>query len=344
MFTILVGRPGTGKGSALNPAMDIVTEANGVNILSDHLTIEYILERMAKGIQQTNVQGQTISVVNDHSVFVYAEEVNVLVRRNSEALPDLSRLWDSKDTPFQYGTRHSGAFIIPNSCISLLGGTSPAWLNRALPVDAAEGGFTRRVNFVYSNKQVTKNPWPDQKAKTSLYQDLVEDLKDIAQCCGEMTLETVARPLFEKYFQEDDVQDYDDEATAAFKTSKWAHAMKLAMTLACSDNTHPIIKKQHLEQGIDEIEKLVKDLSVVFRGTGESDLVSVADKILTFLDERGFATDKQLIRVLWRHAQEEDVRRVLSTLKAGGLVVETQHSGKMVYQSVPYQQTQGATP
>src|SRR5260370_25216813 len=55
LFTVLVGRPGLGKGAAVNPAMSILKEANTTAVLSDRVTIEYVLEKLSKGFPATAV-------------------------------------------------------------------------------------------------------------------------------------------------------------------------------------------------------------------------------------------------------------------------------------------------
>src|ERR1700733_8753255 len=77
LFTVLVGRPGLGKGSAIGPALSLLKASDTANILSDRVTIEYILERMAKGWSGIAGSGGKINVVIDHSCLVVSRELSV---------------------------------------------------------------------------------------------------------------------------------------------------------------------------------------------------------------------------------------------------------------------------
>jgi len=47
-YTLLVGRPGLGKGLAMNEVMEIVKEANVSNVISGKLTMPYVLDLLHK--------------------------------------------------------------------------------------------------------------------------------------------------------------------------------------------------------------------------------------------------------------------------------------------------------
>ena len=89
LYTVLVGRPGIGKGSAMHPAESILKDADTNHIMSDRMTIEYALERMARGwqnIHSGNVPGgisigiDTLRVhrlVRTISVFISASQFTI---------------------------------------------------------------------------------------------------------------------------------------------------------------------------------------------------------------------------------------------------------------------------
>src|SRR5882672_2251774 len=48
-YIVLVGPPGIGKGSAINPATDIAEAAGAANFFRDSVTAEKVIERLANG-------------------------------------------------------------------------------------------------------------------------------------------------------------------------------------------------------------------------------------------------------------------------------------------------------
>src|SRR5690348_5881990 len=127
MYTVLVGHTGIGKGGAINPAASLLRVANCANILSDKLTIQYILEKLSdhgQATAQLNFQpspGGTISFALDSSCFISAPELEDLLT-TSDAMPSLKELWECKVGPFEYGTRGKGLVKIVKACPTLLGG------------------------------------------------------------------------------------------------------------------------------------------------------------------------------------------------------------------------------
>src|SRR3954464_3732155 len=52
-YIVLVGPPGVGKGRAISPGIHITKSANTVNFLSDRITAEKIVDRLAVGFPTT---------------------------------------------------------------------------------------------------------------------------------------------------------------------------------------------------------------------------------------------------------------------------------------------------
>src|SRR6266404_9563457 len=57
LYVVLVGRPGIGKGAAMNPVIAMLKEAGTSNILSDRITMEYVLEKLSKGFPKVSATG-----------------------------------------------------------------------------------------------------------------------------------------------------------------------------------------------------------------------------------------------------------------------------------------------
>lgn len=335
MFTVLVGRAGIGKGMAMSPATTILEEAGCANILSDRLTMEYILEKLSKGFPHTSVgPGGGVALSLDSSAVIISPELSILITASLATLPVLCDLWDARDRDFSYGTRHKGEYKIKSPCVSILGASTPEWLVSSIPQSAIGGGFTRRVNFVYGKKRSQRLPWPSSN-HTDLRAKLVEDMRSIGTIHGEYTFTKDAVPIFEKLYDESEPDDYDDEATTSYKTSKWAHATKLAMVLAAARSDTLLIDGKIMEEAANRVDEISKDVPMVFRAVGESDLVSSANRILTFIEIRGYASKDEIMRVMWRHVSSEDMDRIVESFLVGGLLAESNQGGKRVFRTTP---------
>ncbi|MGC1582890.1 MAG: hypothetical protein WA766_15490, partial [Candidatus Acidiferrales bacterium] len=214
LFTVLVGRPGIGKGTAINPVCALLREASTANILADRQTMEYILETMSKGFpsQAISTSGGVQFGV-DSSVLISAAELSVFISASQLTLPALNELWEAKDGTFDYGTRTKGAWKIKDACTSLLGGSTASWLIDCLPKNAVGGGFTRRVNFVFARDRAQVIPWPTVN-HTDIKAKLVNDLQHVNyNLHGEVKFTIKSAKLFTEFYNSITPLEFEDEAT-----------------------------------------------------------------------------------------------------------------------------------
>jgi hypothetical protein len=334
LFTVLVGRPGLGKGAAVNPAMSILKEANTTAILSDRVTIEYVLEKLSKGFPATGLAaGGGIAFGTDASIILFSPELSIFITASQYTLPILADLWDSREGEFSYGTRHKGDWKIKNSCVSLLAGSTQEWLISSIPNSAIGGGFTRRVNFVYGKDKAQNIPWPIMN-HSGLRDNLVNDLRHISQLHGEFKYSPDAGAIYELYYNSALPDEFADEATTAYTTSAAHHATKLAMTISVAKRDTLIIEKEDIEDAIDKVEGVKKTINMVFRAVGESDLVNAADRVLRFIENKGLASRSDILRSNWRHISSNDLDTILTTFTQGGLLLERQQGNKILYEAV----------
>jgi hypothetical protein len=332
MYTILVGNPGIGKGAAVNPALTILKEANTANVLSDRLTMEYVLEKLSKGFTSpTQLPGSGITFTTDASAMIFSPELSIFITASQITLPILTDLWDAREGDFDYGTRHKGSYKIHSPCISMLAGSTAEWLIGSIPASAVGGGFTRRVNFVYAKKKARSVPWPAINAAANWKQGLVNDLRHISALRGAIRLDTPARPLFERLYNDSDVDEFTDAATAGYVASRWAQTTKLAMVLSVAESDDLVVTKKHWEEAEARIEVVSKDIKMVFRGVGQSDLVQAADKVLRFLEMRAAANRSEIMQVMWQDCNSMELDVILATLEQGNLISVTYTGGRPVY-------------
>lgn len=345
LYTILVGRPGIGKGSAINPVVALLNEAKVVNILSDRVTIEYVLERMSNGWQAFHRTQSGVTIGMDHSATIISPEASVFISASINTLPILADLWDAREGEFVYGTRHKGEYRIKDPCVCLLGGSTQEWLISSIPSNAVGGGFTRRVNFVVANDREKLLPWPVMSNHNQVRNNLVADLREIGRLSGEMKFSPECIPLFEKVYKDSVPTEYDDEATTSYKTSMWAQVTKLAMCMSASRGDDLLIRKDDWIRASDAVHLVSKSILRVFRAVGESDLTVAAEKCLRFIETKGFATKKEIIKYMWRDVTSEDLDKILLTFREGDIIYETTQGRQTVYAAVEkIQKPKGVNP
>lgn len=342
-YIILVGPPGVGKGTAMNPAIDLVKEAGNAHYLADRLSAEKIIDILASGfsITQATVTGG-FQLGKESCATITAAEASILLTASDWMLPLLCTFWDKNE--FDYQTKSGGSQLIKNLSVGLLGGCTPDYI-RKLNVDsmaAVASGFTSRTIFVFANEKHKSIAWPDMTKANSLTDDLVEDLKYIGNLSGEMKFEPLAKALFISFYNNIKVDDFESEVIVNFKARMWSHVVKAAMVLSISEDDSLIIKEEHISKSIQLVETVLNTLDVTFRAVGESPIAEAQDRIMRFIEKKGVCTRSEIIRSNWRHVTDEDLTRIMTVLKAIHFVTE-----KMIGNTIQYthvSQAKGVTP
>lgn len=314
----------------MNPAIAIAKEAGTINVLSDRITMEYVLEKLSKGFPKISTSGtQTLKLGTEASAMIVSPELSVFITASQFSITALTDLWDSKEGIYQYGTRGKGEWNINQPCLSMLGGSAQDWLIKSIPAEAVGGGFTRRVNFVFANKKEKRVAWPSLgKYGTA---DLVEDLREISLLRGEFNVSPGAKKLFERYHDSCEPNEFDDEATANFKASKDTNALKLAQIISASRGDSMLINELDLQQAIDKINDVSDDLKMVFRAVGESTLASASDKVLRLIETKGYASRSDILATNWRHMTSGDLDVIIATFREAGTLAEKYVGNKTLY-------------
>lgn len=344
MYCILVGHTGLGKGRSINPAVGLLRESGCANILSDKLTIQYILEKISdRGLAAAHAQisgatGGTITISTDASCFISAPEVEDLLNA-SDTMPSLKELWECKDGPFEYGTRGKGLVKIIKPCPTLLGGCTPSQIAQLFPNRAVGGGFVRRVSFVYEPDRIKFIPWPEQRNVKDPQRDaLIADLRLIAQIRGPFSFDPHAKKMFTEYYMSSGCDEFADEATSSYDTSRPYHALKLAMALTLSRYDDRVINFVDMNKAIQMVNKCSEDLRRVFRAVGDSEAAVVMDKVIRYIEQRSkltYVTRQDLLGALWRDVgSSTNLDIILGTLEAGNIIKTTQRSNLTTYHLV----------
>jgi len=345
LYTILVGHTGLGKGRAVNPAVGILRESGVANLMSDKLTIQYILEkisdrgRMAATLAPVAGGGgpgsKQVTFAVDSSCFISAPELEDLLT-TSDAMPPLKELWESKTGSFEYGTRGKGLVKISDPCPTLLGGCTPSQISFLFPTKSVGGGFVRRCNFVYESERARVIPWPVQRGGVDPLRDaLIADLRHIAQLRGPFKFDVQARKMYEDYYVNTHGDEFADEATASYETSRPYHALKLAMCLTVARYDHMNINFLDMARAIQMVDKCTEDLKKVFRSVGDSDMAVVMDKVIRFIEIKSkltYVTRPDLMGALWRDVgSSANLDIILMTLEAGNVIKTESRNGITVY-------------
>ena len=233
-YIILVARTGAArKGAPIKAAEFFARTIPDINFI-DRTTTERLPHDLSYRIQ--TIGGQTQRVPCDASGFMCAEELVAFIgdqSYNSDVLKFLIEWWDCPDSKNVRSLKH-GILQLTNLYITILGGTTPDWLQGSLSSLVAGGGMLNRTLFIVEERTPKMIPWP-QAPDDNTKQRLIQQLAHIDSLQGEFVVTEEALRWTDIWYKDFRQQLESNEIEAASLERKQVHMIKLAMLLAVSE-------------------------------------------------------------------------------------------------------------
>lgn len=346
-FIVLVAPPGIGKGTAMNFIEHMIEENKVnpiVNTLSDRITAEKIIERIADGWSTApRIINQQLTIgTTEHSCLLFSTELRILLSASDWMLSFLEESWS--ETSFNYQTKNQGSKFISEMCCSMLAASVPDFLRNVNKSRESSmvitGGFSSRCLFIYAENPSKDLPWPKPLKKyppsKALYDDLLLDLKTISSLRGEFTIDTGARIIFENFLKKNRASMNDDsEAVANFKARIRAHALKLAMVMSVSRSDSLVVTQIDMVNALAELSKILINLEKIFRGAGDSDIAPLVSLVQNAIEKKGLASRRELYKMLYRHIGTlENLDRITQVLEYMGFCRKTIRNKMEYYEHI----------
>lgn len=268
-YVILVSKAGQArKGPPVIAAGILAKSIPDINFI-DRTSSERLPHDLAFRIQ--NIGGQTTKVPSDAIGFLCAEELVTVLDDKSYNVDIIKFLIDWWDCPAQRATKthKHGVIDLKNIHISLLGGTTPDWLQGALSHMVAGGGMLSRTVFVVEDRTAKRLSWPEAVDPTC-EQRLMQQLAHIDTLTGDFIVTPDALAWNEKWYQ--GFRDFleANENLASALERKQSHIIKLAMILAVSGGMAFEITPDLLEQArviVDALDKNMPEATKMLEAT-----------------------------------------------------------------------------
>jgi Protein of unknown function (DUF3987) len=343
-YIVLVGPPGIGKGASIHPVTDIVNDAGTVNYLSDKMTAERVIQKLADGFTKVSpsvtINGgvSTVSIAQDHTATILAKELPVFLSSSEWLHALLCQLWD--EHTFEYETKNKGSYKITELCVSMLAGCVPEFIRMLSRDNMAPitGGFTARTIFVYASEKskLLSGGWGRPIPNiTQLKSELINDLIHISSLQGEMVFDNQALTLWDsKYKEHNAAGDFDSDVSANFKSRLSSHIIKAAITISVSESDSLIVTVSQLQRAISLIERIRDKVDIVFRSVGESPLAVSQNRVLDFIQQTGVASREEILRKNYRHMTDEQLTAIILVLTRAGMIREFTQDHKSKYESL----------
>jgi hypothetical protein len=277
------------------------------------------------------------------SGLLYSTEIGVLLGRekyNAGMIALLTELYDCHDE-WTSATIMRGDQKLFNVCLSLLGASTPDWMQSMLPSDAFKGGFMSRLLLIampvgWERRRVADPPKPP----TELRERLVVEIDRINNIVGEMKWEPAARDFFHDWYMKVERAPAPGPVMA-YLERKQDHLLRFAILLELA-STHEqlILTRPSIERSLALLETVENETSPMVEYLATEPRMRSAQNVLEILRSHPEGmTEAKLLSMIWRslaYPREFD-EIMMMLLKAKSIRIRTQTPemrGDLVYERV----------
>ncbi len=324
LYVVLVGPSATGKGTAMSPGLEILTEIPSIRMSAQATSLQALIRHL-KDTNLTDIDIKTGSQTYHSSLTVFSKEFTVFLGyHNNELMASLCDWYDC-DSRWAYETISRKREEIIGVWVNLLGGTTPDLIRSSLPIESIGGGLTSRIIFIYEEKKEKLVTLPIQSAKErELFQYLVHDLEKISMLAGKFNFTEAFGDMWNDWcIHAETHPPFEDEKFDGYIGRRRTHLMKLSMIVSAARGINDLVlTKDDLEIAVQYLHEAENKMGLVFRGIGRSDTSEMIYKVTAFLinskiDEVPYW---QFSRHFSNDIDKFTMDRILNTLEASKII------------------------
>ena len=329
-FIMLMGSPGTRKGSAMGIGKGLLKATGYTRFAADKTSKErFLMDMKAIDIIAGYDDLETIDLeAASESYICSGEFTDFIGQNNMEFVTMLTNLWDNLSEYTQ--PKITGKSVkIEKPTVNLLGGNTVQGFSLAFPPEALGNGFLSRVLMIYSEPTGKKIAWPTElcpKKKAHL----VNRLKQTKLMRGRIEITKNAIALGTEIYNKE--VTVDDPRFNYYAQRRYIHLLKLSLIMTaaeCSDEIHEV----HLLRANTMLAFAEKLMPRALGEYGKSKYSVVSGAVLEYLMHRKMpasATD------IWKVVHKDvgkitELADILASLKAADKIQVIQIKGKSGY-------------
>ena len=329
-WVILVAPQGRGhKSASLRVAKNIITKLPlelQPRFLASKLTPEALIkaltsEVIAEGVLKTSkISKDMIKILRRKAQgLLYSSEFGVLLSKKDYNKDLVSILTDLYDTPDEWhsDTVMRGDQMLYEVCISIMGASTPDWMQTMLPADAFKGGFMSRLLLVAMPEKWSIRVADPEAPPYFLQEQIVLELKRIAETEGKAVWTPEAKGFFEDWYHS--LQEPEPGVEASYLERKQDHLLRLAIILSLAESSKLILEKKHIESSLNLLDAIEKDTLRIVRYISIEPKVRATQRILELIEAKD-CSESEILREVWglflrTYDYDESIRMLIRAKK-----------------------------
>jgi hypothetical protein len=334
MYVLLLGPSGSGKGLAIETAVDLVESSLEphrvmINKFRGRITAPRLVDRLGGKAESPNGDGPPRMVIDNAKLWLVMDELrNDIHAGGKQMIEDFFTMMTELYTGhyvFNTGTRMYGDVDVNKACVNWLAGTTQEWLRKVINRDMAHSGFIPRLMTVrcgYSRKKLHRPVYPDDEEEVTRH--LQARLWGMRYMQGQFVVTPQALAREARWYMDRKIPK--DAVMRPLFQRQQAMLYKIAMLLAISDGGPLVIRHHHVAMAIKIIGMYMTNAERLIAAASGTDTTRDVEKVAERVKAEGVITRTDLLKSLrTRGFGAERLTKALTTLLQSGEV----EAGKM---------------
>ncbi len=307
-WIILVAPQGIGhKSSAIRLGRKFLEQMEDKpKILASKLTPEALIKSLASQVMadktpvEVGEKQRLVVYKRKAQGLLYSSEFGVLLGREKYNMGMIALLTDLYDCPEEWNseTVMRGDQRLYEVCLSILGASTPDWMQSMLPTDAFKGGFMSRLILVGYPEGWNKRVGDLIDPPASLKKSIVEDFEYISKLKGEIKWSEKAKKYFVDWYMS--LPEPIPGPQAAYLERKQDHALKLAVLVQLCFREGFEITKESIEIAFNILDSVQPETLKMIDYISVEPGMRAVQRILELLD-KGEKTEAILLDEAWKY-------------------------------------------
>jgi hypothetical protein len=320
IWVILLAPPGRGhKTSTINAALNCLYQAcPEVRILADKLTPESLVKALSEPLSTK----EKIQIgPRDATGIIKAPELSVFFGKaqyNAGLVSLITDLYDFREE-WAVETIMRGRNTLKNICISILGGSTPDWLQKMLPEDSFTGGFMSRFVLCEMPANYFKRRAFPKKTISKGWDEIVRGLREKQGLQGEIGWTKECASYYKEYYE--NLKPSGDVQKDAYQEREAEQILRISMLLALSeDKMH--INQEDFKLAQQIVNTLMIETDPRIERLTTNPRMSLVQDIQDLLKQFGEMSEEDLMKRVYRglHLGEAQFYEAIRVLKMARVV------------------------
>lgn len=325
MYVILVGPPGSRKGTAMRVGQKMLRELGHITLASDATSRQALIRALVSSSADEfiEIDSRRSKRYNHCSLTIYSKELSVFLgadnKQNLQMMADLCD-WFDCDPSWTYETLARDKETVHNVWVNLFAGTTPQAIRNNLPADAVGTGLGSRMVFVYEPRKGKRVSFPT--IDNELYDKLVLDLEALYSVAGGFTVDSIVKDMYDIWYQkEDEDPPFKGPSLQHYLTRRPTHLMKMCMIMSASRSNELRITEDDFVSALDLLYNTEVKMERTFSGFGKAQTAELVDRIIEFIAIKRRVTRKELVKQFYQDVDDlKTIDTIIDKLQVPGFI------------------------